>query len=57
MGQYREPRDDLETRQGIPKQSEIDDIEAGKPPGDSPPPVAPPDSGHDDVPGAAESGG
>jgi hypothetical protein len=57
MGYGRQSRDDWEIRQGIPKQWDIDEIEAGKPPGDVPPPVAPPDNQHSDVPGAAESSG
>jgi hypothetical protein len=54
MGHERQPRDDWEIRQGIPEQWEIEDIEAGKPPGGCPPPVPPPDSGH---PEAAGTGG
>jgi hypothetical protein len=33
MGHERQPTDDWEIRQGIPEQWEIEDIEAGKPPG------------------------
>lgn len=40
MPDKRQREDDLETRQGIPQQWEIDEIEAGKPPGDEPPPVS-----------------
>jgi hypothetical protein len=41
MRHQGQPQADWEIRQGIAKQAEIDNIEAGKPQGDGPPPVPP----------------